>query len=590
MNDIVFLYTKSHYIIRAGKNPHKPEKKRGFPDRRFFFLREICAILSAGEKGGGVMIRVSNIRIPATMGEGGLWPETARRTGAVGLRDGRILKKSVDARKKKDVCLIYTVAFAADNEDEVLRRTEGAEPWTPEPAYEWPARAGGQNRRPVIVVGMGPAGLFAAYALCRAGVSCVLLEQGKDVERRTEDVARFWRTGELDETSNVQFGEGGAGTFSDGKLTCGTGDRRIPAVLRLLADFGAPRDILWLAKPHIGTDKLKTVVANMREWLMTHGCLVRFETKLTGLITENGRIAGVTAENSGATYELPAAAGVLCPGNAARDTFAMLKEAGVKISAKPFSVGVRIEHGQETVDRAQYGKAATLGTLPHSDYKLAVHLPEGRSVYTFCVCPGGYVVAASSESGGVVTNGMSEYARDNENICGGLLVSVTPEDFGGDPFRAVAFQRELESAAFRAGGGTYAAPAQLVGDFLQKKASNGCGKIKPTYKPDVKWGNLWGILPDFVCEALAEALPQMGRKIRGFDDPDAVLTAVETRSSCPLRMDRDDEGEAIGLPGLFPCGEGAGYAGGIVSSALDGMRAAEAVCRALDRDPSEFIR
>ena len=528
------------------------------------------------------MIRMNNIRIPARTGESGLWQETARLSGASGLRDARILRKSVDARKKDDVRLVYSVAFSADNEEEILRRHRDAERWSPAPEPEFPPVRLKEGTPPVVIVGMGPAGLFAAWRLCRSGVSCVLLERGRPVERRTEDVRRFWETGELDETSNVQFGEGGAGTFSDGKLTCGTGDGRIRLVLETLASFGAPEDILYLAKPHVGTDRLKTVVTGMRRWLIRNGCDIRFETKMTGLLRTDGRVTGVRVESSGIESKLPASAVILCPGNSARDTFAMLKEAGAKLSAKPFSVGVRIEHRQEDVDAAQYGQAATLGTLPHSDYKLAVHLENGRSVYTFCVCPGGYVVAAASERGGVVTNGMSEYARDNGNICGGLLVSVTPEDFDNDPFRAIEFQRGLESSAFRQGGSGYRAPAQKVGDFLENKPSTGPGKVIPTYKPGVKWGRMDDCLPEFVCDALRQALPRMGRKIRGFDDPDAVLTAVETRSSCPLRIEREPDGNASGLPGLYPCGEGAGYAGGIVSAAVDGLKAAEAVCRDIE--------
>lgn len=540
-------------------------------------------MMSAEKRKVSDMIRVSNIRVPAAVGEAGLWELAARQTRAVRLRDGRILKKSVDARKKSEVCLIYTVVFGADNEAEILRKNKNASRWQPEKTYVFPYHFTKRADKPVVVVGAGPAGLFAAYSLCCAGISCVLLERGRMVEQRTRDVLSFWQGGELDEISNVQFGEGGAGTFSDGKLTCGTGDPRIPAVAETFVEFGAPRDILYLAKPHIGTDKLKTVVANLRAWLQTHGCLVRFETRMTGLIKENGHIVGVTAENSGSVYRLPASAVILCPGNSARDTFEMLRDAGAVLSAKPFSVGVRIEHSQAMVDAAQYGQAATLGTLPHSDYKLAAHLPSGRSVYTFCVCPGGYVVASASERGGVVTNGMSEYARDNENICGGLLVTVTPADFEEDPFRAIAFQRQLEQAAFRCGGGDYRAPAQLVGDFIENRPSKGPGDIVPTYKPGVKWGNLRECLPEFVCDSLAEALPEMGKKIRGFDDPDAVLTAVETRSSCPLRIDRDENLQALGLPGLFPCGEGAGYAGGIVSAAVDGIKAAEAVCRMMEQ-------
>lgn len=524
------------------------------------------------------MLKISGIRIPASEGEKALRRALQNAVGDNNIGEIRILKKSVDARKKTDVKLIYTVAFSYEREDMLLCKNHDLSPWEEPRVYSFPFR-NIPGEKPVAVVGMGPAGLFAAYCLCLAGVKTLLLEKGKPVEKRMEDVTAFWKAGKLDVASNVQFGEGGAGTFSDGKLTTGISDERIAFVNDTFVRFGAPEDIRYLAKPHIGTDRLRAVVRNMREELLRMGCEIRFETAVTDLIIEKETVSGITIEKNGEKRNISVAAVLLCPGNSARDTFAMLKDKGLSLEAKSFSVGVRIEHRQEAIDLAQYGEAATLGTLPHSDYKLAVHLPNGRSVYTFCVCPGGRVVAAASENGGVVTNGMSEYARNGENICGGLLVSVTPEDFANDPMQAVAFQRSLERSAYRCGGENYMAPAQKVGDFLRKQPSDCSGCVSPSYKPGVKWGNLWNCLPEFVCQSLAEALPQMGKKIKGFDNPDAVLTAVETRSSCPVRIVRGEDGQAVGMLGLFPAGEGAGYAGGIMSAAVDGIRAAEAVCR-----------
>ena len=521
------------------------------------------------------MIRLANIKIPANLGDGGLEKAAARAlgvdAGAVG--QIRILRRSVDARKKPRVFYLYTLAVEVRDEKRLLER--GFEPWTEPAPYAFPGE-GKRPEKPVVVVGMGPAGLFAAYCLTEARVPCVLLERGQCVERRRQDVDRFWQTGALDEGSNVQFGEGGAGTFSDGKLATGIRDGRIPFVLDTFVKFGAPADIRYLAAPHVGTDHLCRVVANMRRALLSGGCEIRFGTKLTGITIRDGRVTSVTCSGQTGTETLSADHVILAPGNSARDTFQMLQEAGVKLTKKNFSVGVRIEHLQKDVDLAQYGQAATLGTLPASGYKLAVHLPTGRSAYTFCVCPGGQVIAAASQKGGVVTNGMSLYARDGENCAGGLLVGVTPADFEEDVLAGAAFQDELERRAFLAGGSDYRAPAQLVGDFLARRASVGPGRVKPTYRPGVTWCDLWQVLPDFVCQTLAEALPEMEKKIRGFADPDAVLTAVESRSSSPVRIDREDF-QAVGIRGLYPCGEGAGYAGGITSAAVDGIRCAEAV-------------
>ena len=525
------------------------------------------------------MIKLSNLKISAKAGEEKLKHTLAQKTGAKGIKNLQILKKSVDARKKTDVNLIYSVAFSADNEKEVLKKCKETSEYKTKEEYKFPYQT--KSDETVVIVGMGPAGLFAALTLCEAGAKCILIEQGKPVEERTEDVEKFWRDAVLNTSSNVQFGEGGAGTFSDGKLTTGINDPRIPFVFDTFIKYGATEDIKYLAKPHIGTDVLKTVVANMRKYIISLGCDVRFSTKLTDIEITDGAITGCTVCDANGEYQLKTNHLVLCPGNSARETFRMLKNNGVTTSCKNFAVGVRIEHLQKDIDMAQYGESSRYGTLPHSDYKLAAHLENGRTVYTFCVCPGGYVVAAASEEGGVVTNGMSEYARDNVNINGALLVTVGPEDFENDTEKAMAFQREIEEKAFVGGGENYSAPAQLVGDFLNKKPSFGAKSITPAYKPSVKWGNLWEILPKFICESLADALPEMGRKIKGFDNPDAVLTAVESRSSSPVKIDREN-GVSVNVKGLYPAGEGAGYAGGIMSAAVDGIRCAEVVCRNLE--------
>ena len=485
-----------------------------------------------------------------------------------------LLRRSLDARD--GLFFVCSVAVSVADEAAALRRGGARVARYAPAAYTLPQPLTHCAERPVVV-GAGPAGLFASLLLARCGAKPILLERGRCVEERRADVARFWGGGALDPASNVQFGEGGAGAFSDGKLNTGTKDPRHRFILESFVRFGADADILTDAKPHVGTDRLYVVLQNLRRELLALGADIRFSHQVTGLCAEGGQLTALRVRSPEGEYTLPARGVILAPGHSARDTFAALQGSGLAMEAKPFAVGVRIEHRQSDMDAAQYKEYAGHPALPPTSYKLAYHTAAGRGVFSFCVCPGGQVVAAASEPGRVVTNGMSERARDGENINGGLLVSVTPDDFGaGDTLAGVAFQRRLEEDAFRLGGGSYAAPAQRVEDFLAHRPSTGPGRVAPTYCPAVRWCDLHDCLPAFVCEALEEALPQLERKLRGFAAPDAVLTAAETRSSSPVRIVRDGTYRSS-LRGLYPCGEGAGQAGGILSAAADGLRCAEAL-------------
>lgn len=532
------------------------------------------------------MIRIRDISLAPGQPESALRAQAARvlRLREADIAAISVRRKSVDARRKDDVRLIYTVDAALQvPEAPVLRRLRGEKKVSAAADFEYqiPSPARQPEFRPVVV-GFGPGGMFAALVLAEAGLRPIVLERGLDAETRRRRVETFWRTGALDPGCNVQFGEGGAGTFSDGKLNTGIKNERIGWVLAQLARAGARPDILVDAKPHIGTDVLVRVVQSLRHRVEELGGEVRFGCRLTGLRAENGRLIAAEYEQNGEMRPLPCRQLVLAIGHSARDTFAALHRLGVPMERKPFSMGVRIEHRQDWLDRAQYGGFAGHPGLPPADYKLAVHLPDGASAYTFCMCPGGFVVAAASEAGGVVTNGMSNADRDGANCNAALLVSLRPEDFPGEGVLAgMAWQRALEQAAFRLGGGDYRAPAQRVGDFLAGRPSVGPGVVTPTYRPGVTYTDLRACLPARIADTLARALPALDRRIPGFAAEDAVLTAPETRSSCPVRILRD-EGLQSTLRGLFPCGEGAGYAGGITSAAVDGMRCAEAVIDSLE--------
>ena len=523
------------------------------------------------------MLRIQNIPLPIDGGLGQLKKKAARILGVkpdviTGLS---LARQSIDARKKSDVHYVCTVDVSVADEGRIMSRCRDKNVSLHQSApYVFPA-VRRTSSLPPVVVGMGPAGLFAALFLARNGLAPIVLERGRPVEERTADVERFWSTGVLDPASNVQFGEGGAGTFSDGKLTTGTHDPRISTVFRTLVEAGAPADILYQHKPHIGTDVLRDVVKTIRLELIRLGCDVRFGHQLTGLTLRNGAVAGLTVTGPQGPYDLPCDALILSPGHSARDTFQMLHEAGVPMEQKAFAIGVRIEHPQSIISQAQFGPAWE--KLPAADYKLACHLPNGRSAFTFCVCPGGQVVAAASEEGRLVTNGMSHRARDGKNINGGFLVGVSPADFGSEhPLAGVAFQRHWEEAAFQLGGGNYHAPAQTVKDFLTRQASKTLGSVTPTYRPGITPTDLDRCLPGYVTDTLRGALPVFDRKLHGFAAPDSLLTGVETRSSSPVRILRGENYQSV-ITGLYPCGEGAGYAGGITSAAVDGIRVAEAV-------------
>lgn len=531
------------------------------------------------------MLRITELKLPIDHPDEDLRPALLQRLGIASdeLLEFTLFKRSYDARKKSsELCFIYTIDFEVRDEAALLGRLADDRHLNPAPdiSYKVVGHAPeGLAERPVVV-GFGPCGIFAGLLLAQMGFKPIILERGKEVRQRTKDTWGLWRKNVLNPESNVQFGEGGAGTFSDGKLYSQIKDPKFHGrkVLHEFVKAGAPEEILYVSKPHIGTFRLTGVVENMRHQIEALGGEVRFEQRVTDVLIDNGQLQGVIVEGG---ERIDSRHVVLALGHSARDTFRMLHGRGVYMEAKPFSVGFRIEHPQSLIDRARLGKYAGHPKLGAADYKLVHHAKNGRSVYSFCMCPGGTVVAATSEPNRVVTNGMSQYSRNERNANSGIVVGITPEDYPGSPLAGIELQERLESHAYIMGGSTYEAPAQLVGDFIAGKASQQLGSVEPSYKPGVKLVDLADALPAYAIEAIREALPAFDKQIKGFALHDAVLTGIETRTSAPLRITRDETLQSLNVKGLFPAGEGAGYAGGILSAGVDGIRIAEALARSM---------
>ncbi len=517
------------------------------------------------------MLKISNIKIPAN-----IKPELSvlvkKAAGILRVNENKIIsaeiaKQSIDARDKSNVHYNIALFVVVENERKYLRIKNVT--LYEKKLYTFPKA---NERKKVIIAGFGPAGMFAGLMLARAGLEPLILERGYAVEERQRAIDLFHKTGVLDTESNVQFGEGGAGAFSDGKLTTGIKDIRCSFVLEELVKYGAPREVLYMSKPHIGTDKLTDIARNIRNDIISMGGKICFGKKITDIDIKNGRLKRVYTDDE----EIETDSLILAIGHSARDTFDMLCKKGVAMEQKPFAMGVRIEHSQQAINIAQYGKFAKY--LPAADYKLAVHLPNGRSAYTFCMCPGGYVTAAASENEGVVTNGMSYYLRNGKNANSALLIGINTQDLGSDDILAgVALQRSLEHKAYIEGGRNYYAPVQTAGDILRGRATEALGSIEPTYRPGVTPSDFRRIFPEYMYESIQLALNEMDKKINGFACEDAVMTAVESRSSSPVRILRGKNFNSLNVKGLVPCGEGCGYAGGIMSAAVDGIKCAESV-------------
>lgn len=520
------------------------------------------------------MVRIDNLFLSPVYSEADLKSAIAKslKISVDGILEYKIIKKSIDARKKNDIKYCISVCAALNNEQVLIRKKHLTV--FVEKQSCMPKKSVSSSFRPVVC-GFGPAGMFASLFLAYAGLKPIVIERGGTVDERMTANSEFISTGKLNTKTNIQFGEGGAGTFSDGKLTTNIKDPRIYTVLKELYDCGAPEEILYLSKPHLGTDNLCKIVKNIRKKVVSMGGEIRFNTCLTDLILQNNRIIGIeTDKGSIETDRL-----IICAGHSARDVFEILKKHNASMEQKPFSIGVRIEHKQDAISYAQYGEFYKV--LPPADYKLVNHLDNGRSVYSFCMCPGGTVVAAASEENRLVVNGMSNFSRNGQNANAAILCSVTPDDFESDDILSgIDFQQKYEESAFKLGGGNYVAPAQLVGDFLSDKPSSQCGSVVPSYPIGVKWGSIKECLPDFAVDSIKKSLPEFDKKINGFATADAVLTGVETRSSSPVRVLRDDK-YTSSILGVYPCGEGAGYAGGITSAAVDGLRVAEQIYKEL---------
>ena len=533
------------------------------------------------------MIKIPEIALPLDATNSDIIKAAAKqiKVSSNDIKNWRILRRSVDARKKNDVKFVYTVLADVGNaENAVMKKNRNAKITSyNEEIYVVP-EIKKPEKRPVVI-GFGPGGMLAALVLAQAGACPIVFERGGSVEERSAAITLFRKGGAFSDISNVQFGEGGAGTFSDGKLNTGINDARIKKVFEEFVKAGAPDEILYEAKPHIGTDLLPKIVKNIREEIISLGGEIHFGEKLTGIITKEGKLSEIEITPNGKNkYTLECDNLILAIGHSARDTFRMLYDSGFEMTQKNFSVGARIEHKQELINKSQYGSFYNHKALGAADYKLNVHLENGRGVYTFCMCPGGTVVCASSEEGGVVTNGMSEFLRDKENANSAVLVGVSREDFESDhPLAGIEFQRKLEKAAFNAGGKNYSAPTQRFEDFLKGKASKSFGDVKPSYEPGTAFCDISSLLPNEVSESLKEGIKRMDNRLRGFASPDALLTGLETRSSSPVRILRDENFESVNVKGVYPCAEGAGYAGGITSAAVDGIRCAEKIIDKLKR-------
>ncbi len=535
------------------------------------------------------MIRVTEIKLPLDHDDAALPAAILKRLGiaATGMKGFTVFRRSFDARKRDAIHLIYTVDAEVMDEEAALKRLAADKHIRPTPDMDWhmPVRLARPPARRPVVIGFGPCGIFAGLALAEMGFAPIILDRGKMVRERTKDTFAFWRKRLLNPESNAQFGEGGAGTFSDGKLYSQISDPRFLG-RKVLTEFvasGAPDEILYVAKPHIGTFRLVSMVEHMRGKIERLGGEIRFETRVTGFQVEKDahgerRMRGITLADG---TMLEADHVVLAVGHSARDTFEVLFNDGVHVEAKPFSIGVRIEHPQSLIDKARYGRFAGNKILGAADYKLVHHASNGRAVYSFCMCPGGTVVATASEPGRLVTNGMSQYSRMERNANAGLVVAISPDDYPGHPLAGIAFQRHWEEMAFKAGGSNYSAPGQLVGDFLAHRPSTTFGSVIPSYKPSVHLTSLDECLPGYVTAAMREALPAFDREIRGYGMADAVMTGIESRTSSPIRIRRGDDLASINTRGLYPAGEGAGYAGGIFSAGIDGLKVAEAVARSM---------
>jgi uncharacterized FAD-dependent dehydrogenase len=537
------------------------------------------------------MLRLTDIQLPLDHTEADLKDAILKRLNinADDLLSFNIFKRSYDARKKTSIVLIYTIDVTIPDDEALLHKVKNIQGQikitkTPDTSYKFVAHAKGLEFQRPVVIGFGPCGLFAALILAQMGYRPIVLERGKAVRERTKDTWGLWRKRELQPESNVQFGEGGAGTFSDGKLYSQIKDPKHYGrkVLTEFVKSGAPEEIMYVSKPHIGTFRLVKMIEEMRSNIIELGGEIRFQQKVTDFEIKDGQICGLTINDS---EKLMSDHVVLAVGHSARDTFQLIYDKGIYVEAKPFSVGFRIEHPQSIIDKARFGPNAGNKILGAADYKLVHHAKNDRSVYSFCMCPGGTVVAATSEPGRVVTNGMSQYSRNERNANSAIVVGISPEiDYPGHPLAGIDFQRNLESKAFEIGGGTYNAPGQLIGDFLADRASTELGEVVPSYKPGITLCNLADVLPAFAIEAIREAIPEFDKQIKGFSLNDAILTGVETRTSSPIRIKRkDDDLQSINTKGIYPAGEGAGYAGGILSAAIDGIKVAEAVALSINK-------